>query len=88
MMKETRLYIVGCEPRDVPEVPYTMEPATHAMGGKWLPDIKKRLGRDGVIREDARAGKVREGTPPAFAAWLVELARIIHRGNAIGDAPL
>ena len=81
MMKETRLYILGCEPRDVPEVPYTMEPATHAMGGKWLPDIKKRLGRDGVIREDARAGKVREGTPPAFAAWLVELARKCHRGN-------
>jgi hypothetical protein len=58
-----------------------MEPATHAMGGKWLPDVKKRLGRDGVIRKDARDGKVREGTPPNFAAWLVELARKCHRGN-------
>jgi len=81
MMKETRLYIVGCEPKDVPEVPYTMEPATHAMGGEWLPDIKKRRGRDGVIREDARAGKVREGTPPDFARWLVELARRCAKGH-------
>lgn len=75
MEKLTILYVCGCEPSDAPTVPYTMEPATHAMGGKWLPGIKKRLGGDGIIREDARAGKVREGTPPAFADWLVDLAR-------------
>lgn len=80
MEKLTKLYICGCKPGQLPPIPYTMEPATHAMGGKWLPDIKKRQARDGSIREDARKGKIREGTPPDFAKWLVDVARLC-RGN-------
>ena len=81
MDKATKLYICGCEPKDLPEVPLSFATATHAMGGKWLFDVKKRLGRDGIIREDARSGKQREGTPPAFARWLVDVARVC-RPNA------
>ena len=75
MEKNTKLYVCGCEPKDLPEIPLSFATATHAMGGKWLFDVKKRLGRDGIMREDARKGKDREGTPPAFAKWLVAVAR-------------
>jgi hypothetical protein len=62
--KSTWLYVVGVEPQNLPEFPPTREP-THVMvrllsnGNDW-PEIPKRL---------------RHLTPPAFADWLVELAR-------------
>jgi hypothetical protein len=53
--KATRLYIVGCRARDIPEVPAGSDDP----GGR--------------VENMCRAE--REMTPPAFAAWLVEVAR-------------
>ena len=62
--KKTLLYIVGCEPRDVPPIPFKIGEASHVI------QSRKRCGyRPHVSKAE------REHTPPAFAAWLVELAR-------------
>lgn len=72
--KKTWLYIVGCEPADVPTMPLRLGKSdcvirldTRRADGSYVrkgdPDYKPRL-------DDAE----REHTPPAFAAWLVELA--------------
>jgi hypothetical protein len=76
MDKATKLYICGCEPRELPDIPLSLASPTHAMGGKWRFDLKKREARDGTLREDARATTLREGTPPRFALWLVAVARL------------
>ena len=69
--KPTLLYIVGCEPRDVPPIPFKIGEASHVI------QSRKRSGyRPHVSKAE------REHTPPALAAWLVELARKCHRGNA------
>lgn len=72
--KRTWLYIVGCEPADIPDMPMRLGQSdcrirldkrrpdgTHIRKGD--PDFQPILG-------DAE----REHTPPAMAAWLVELA--------------
>jgi hypothetical protein len=72
--KLTLLYIVGCTPAQVPEVPMVLGAATHVItqcrtlagGGR----LKK--GMPGWRPEVTPAE--REHTPPALAAWLVELA--------------
>lgn len=76
--KLTLLYIVGCAPGDVPDVPMTLSYATHVIA------MDKRPGR-GVAGERLRKGMPgwrpevskpeREHTPPELAAWLVALAR-------------
>lgn len=67
--KRTRLYIVGCEPADVPPVPIRLEDPPRVISAsarrrkghpQWRPLVRK---------------SEREATPPAFAEWLVELAR-------------
>lgn len=65
--KKTRLYIVGCRPQDIPDMPMVLGQATHVIGdvrdpltGKYRPEISK---------------PEREKTPPQLAEWLVELAR-------------
>jgi hypothetical protein len=68
--KPTLLYIVGCEPREVPPMPFKIGEASHVI------QSRKRSGyRPHVSKAE------REHTPPALAAWLVELARVC-RGNA------
>ena len=63
--KPTWLYIVGAEPEDIPPLPPARTP-THVMvrrrhnSNDW-PEVPKKL---------------RHITPPAFAKWLVELARV------------
>ena len=67
--KATWLYVVGCPRASIPACPPRREPTHHVQarpvaereaGLPWLPEMPKRL---------------RHLTPPAFAAWLVELAR-------------
>lgn len=65
--KMTLLYIVGCEPRDVPSIPFVMGRAPRVI------DSSKRARRRSGIKSCTKPE--REATPPAFAAWLVELAR-------------
>lgn len=65
--KRTFLYIVGCEPRDVPPVPFDMsEPEV------TITTSRRRLGAKTNEMTDHTE---REKTPPAFARWLVDLAR-------------
>ncbi len=65
--KRTWLYIVGCEPDDLPPIPKREGSPTHCVrptkAYPRLPSITK---------------PEREKTPPAFATWLVELARKCH----------
>lgn len=62
--KATRLYVVGCEPRDIPDMPMRIDRPTHCVrptkSYPRLPSVTKAE---------------REHTPPEFAAWLIELAR-------------
>lgn len=63
--KATWLYIVGCDPEDLPPIPVRAGRATHCVrptkAYPRLPSITKRE---------------REATPPAFAEWLVAIARL------------
>lgn len=62
--KRTWLYIVGCHPNDLPPIPAREGKPTHCVrptkSYPRLPSITK---------------PEREQTPPAFAIWLVEVAR-------------
>lgn len=65
--KRTRLYIVGCEPSDIPAMPLVLGEATHTVG-LWS-------GRDKAKARPSISKPEFEATPPEFAAWLVELAK-------------
>ena len=65
--KRTRLYVVGCEPRNVPDMPLKLGEATHTVG-LWS-GRNKQTCRPSVNKSEY------ESTPPDLAAWLVELAR-------------
>lgn len=65
--KRTWLYVVGVDPGAVPTYPLVLGPAERVCG-LWS-------GRD-RSRGQKEIGKAeREATPPAFACWLIELAR-------------
>lgn len=65
--KRTRLYIVGCDPRDIPDMPIVLGEPTHVIGD---------VGRATLGTKRPEISKAeRERTPPEFARWLVELAR-------------
>ena len=63
--KLTWLYIVGCHPDELPPMPPRGEPTGVIKPQRGVP----RDGRKIVTKAE------REHTPPAFAAWLVDLAR-------------
>jgi len=65
--KRTRLYIVGCEPGDIPQMPLKLGAATHTVG-LWS-------GRNRATCRPSIGKPEFEATPPEFAAWLIELAR-------------
>ena len=66
--KATWLYIVGCHPDDLPEIPHREGSPTHCIrptkSYPRLPSVTKAE---------------REHTPPALAEWLVEVARRCKR---------
>ena len=65
--KRTRLYVVGCQPHEVPDMPLRLGEATHTVG-LWS-------GRDKATCRPSIAKKEYEHTPHDLAVWLVELAR-------------
>lgn len=67
--KPTLLYIVGCEPKDVPELPMVLGDATHVIASSRRHYRGHTNLRPWVTKAE------REHTPPALAAWLVELAK-------------
>lgn len=64
--KATLLYIVGCEPVELPDMPLKLGRATHVIASS-----KRKVPGARPWVTDAE----REHTPPELAAWLVELAR-------------
>jgi hypothetical protein len=65
--KKTWLYICGCEPKDIPDLPLVLGRATHCIRPtKSYPRLTS------VTKPE------REHTPPELARWLVELARKCH----------
>ena len=62
--KATWLYIVGCNPSDLPPIPYRIDEPTHVV------QTRKRQGyRPHITKAE------REHTPPHLAEWLVDVAR-------------
>lgn len=61
--KASWFYIVGCSPRNIPRMPYAMHEATHVVDTSSRTTNKPRISHAD-----------RERTPPALAAWLLELA--------------
>ena len=76
--KKTLLYIVGCEPRDVPQMPIQLGTSDCVIR------LDKRRADGSHIRKGDSDWRrplgpaEREATPPAFAAWLLELASRCH----------
>lgn len=77
--KDTWLYIVGCEPKDTPDLPpLKLGEASHVIAmckqpGRGTDGGRLRKGMPGWRPEVSKAE--REKTPREFAEWLVELAR-------------
>lgn len=70
--KPTWLYIVGCSPRDIPELPLTLARATHVCGRAELGSKLKSMEPD-----------ERDLTPLDFCYWLEELASRCARGSKL-----
>ena len=66
--KKTWLYIVGCDPRDVPPIPMRLGEATHVIQSRKRHDYRPHVTK-----------AEREHTPAELAEWLVELARRCSR---------
>ncbi len=66
--KATHLYICGCGPGDVPEVPLVLGEAPLTMSSTRKELVAAGLQKKELLKKD------REKTPAAMAAWLVELA--------------
>lgn len=62
--KRTLLYIVGCEPRDLPPLPIRLDEPTHVVQSRKRQDYRPHISK-----------AEREHTPLAFAEWLCEVAR-------------
>ena len=79
--KQTLLYIVGCEPADVPPIPLRLgKPEYVICQNRTLPGGRRlRKGMPGWRPTVSPAE--REHTPPALASWLVELAAKCKTSN-------
>lgn len=77
--KMTTLYIVGCAVTDLPEVPIKLGEASAVVR------YSKNTWRDRHTRPIIKpeiTKREREQTPPRFAAWLVETARLCQPSTA------
>ena len=69
--KATLLYIVGCEPEDIPPIPLRLDEPTHVVQSRKRTDYRPHITK-----------AEREMTPKPMADWLVELARRCKGPNA------
>lgn len=77
--KLTWLYIVGCEPGQVPRIPLHLGHATHVIAQSRVRRKDRSRLRKGMPGWRPEVSKEeREHTPPRLADWLVELARLCH----------
>ena len=75
--KPTWLYVCGCRPEDVPPIPNGPDEGTH-----YLAQDRRRNVRSVNAAKPRLPDREREATPPAFAVWLVELARRCGKHNS------
>jgi hypothetical protein len=80
--KRTWLYIVGCEPSELPDMPMLLGDAPCICGtpGRRRDGSRLRPGDAGWRPEINKAD--REHTPPLLAVWLIELANKCKMPNA------
>jgi len=77
--KRTRLYIVGVEAKNLPPIPIDFTEPTHIVaGGRPQTEEQARRKRKAWPCRPSVTPREAEATPLAFAAWLVELARLCH----------
>ena len=69
--KATWFYVVGCEPSDIPPLPYVMGEAAYVVQSRKRHDYRPHITK-----------AEREHTPPQLAEWLVELAAKCKTHNA------
>lgn len=72
--KRTWLYIVGCEGHELPDIPLRLGDAPCVVG--------LYSGRDRSRSRRSISKAEREHTPPALAAWLLDLAQRCGEGRA------
>jgi hypothetical protein len=73
--KSTLLYIVGCRPADLPEMPMILGDASHIVTGSGRRKDGGRLQKGDRGWRPEISKHEREHTPAILAAWLVELAK-------------
>lgn len=76
--KSTRLYIVGCEPSDIPVLPLALGEASHVCGSSGRRSDGSRLHKGDLAWRPEITKAEREHTPPELAKWLVELAQRVE----------
>jgi hypothetical protein len=69
--KKTMLYIVGCDPADLPEIPLRFEPVQFKVA-----HLKRSRRKQHHLPEVSK--KWRSATPPEFANFLIEIIKIIE----------
>lgn len=62
-------YVCGCEPADLPEIPFQIGEASHVI------DTGKAMGKGAPGWRPCVTKRERDATPPALAAWLIETAK-------------
>jgi hypothetical protein len=72
--KPTLLYIVGCEPKDIPALPLVLGRSSHVCGSPGRRSDGSRLHKSDIGWRPEITPAEREHTPLLFAAWLVSLA--------------
>ena len=72
--KRTKLYVVGCEPLEIPAMPLRLGQATHTVG-LWS-------GRNRATCRPSIPKREYEQTPIELAKWLVELAKNCRKAKA------
>lgn len=72
--KATLLYIVGCEPSNIPDLPLLLGEAAFVCGSPGRRSDGTRLHKGDLGWRPEITKAEREHTPPALAMWLVELA--------------
>lgn len=77
--KPTFLYIVGCEPSDIPEIPLLLGDAHFVCGSPGRRADGSRLHKGDLGWRPEITKAEREHTPPELAKWLVELAQKCRR---------
>ena len=82
--KATKLYIVGCSPADIPDMPaLVLGEGTHVIA-----QDSRRLAHGDVRKRPECTKAEREQTPPKLATWLVDLSRLVRMPANMGiDRP-